>query len=233
MNAQKTISLIGLSAALAMGASAQAGTTAAAHPPASPTTSAAAPATGATRVAIIDIRRVIAATNEGRREYENLVKRFEPKQKEVQGLQAEIDQLQNELKSAQNLSETDRANKVRTLEQKGKNLQRIQEDAQKDFQDQQQEIIGKVGNKLMEVLDKYAKDNGYSVVLDANAENPGPVLWAAEQTRISQEVLDAYNRQSGVTAPAANAPAARPSAPTSKAPATPPKKPATTGTSPK
>jgi len=222
MNTQKMLSLIGLSAALAVGASAQAAATPARTP--ASTTAAAAPTT--TKVAIIDIRRVIAATNEGRREYEALVKKFEPKQKEVQGLQAEIDQLQNELKTAQNLSDTDRANKVRTLDQKNTNLRRVQEDAQKDFQDQQQEIIGKVGNKLMEVLDKYAKDHGYTVVLDASAENPGPVLWAAESTNISQDVLDAYNAQSGVAAPA-NAPAARPSAPTSKAPATPAKKPTT------
>ena len=222
MNTQKMLSLIGLSTALAVGASAQAAST-----PARPATSnPTATAPTSAKVAIIDIRRVIAATNEGRRDYETLVKKFEPKQKEVQSLQAEIEQLQNELKSAQNLSEADRANKVRTLEQKGKNLQRVQEDAQKDFQDQQQEIIGKVGNKLMEVLDKYAKDNGYTVVLDASAENPGPVLWAAESTNISQEVLDAYNSQSGVAAPA-NAPAARPSAPTSKAPVTPAKKPTT------
>jgi outer membrane protein len=185
------------------------------------------------KVGIIDIRRVIAATNEGRRDYETLVKKFEPKQKEIDGLRTEIEQLRKQLNDAKDLTEADRSNRVRTIEQKDKNLQRVAEDAQKDFQDEQQQIIGRIGNKLMEVVDKYARQNGYSVIVDANADNPGPVLWASEQANISQAILDAYNSQSGVAAPAANAPSvgrpSAPKAPTSTTPA-PAKKPATTGT---
>jgi len=230
-NIKKTLSLISLSAAMATGVFAQAASGAAA--PATSGATAAAPA-GGIKVGIIDIRRVIAATNEGRRDYETLVKKFEPKQKEIDGLRTELDQLKKQLQDAQNLTDADRATRVRTIEQKDKALQRVAEDAQNDFQAQQQEIIGRIGNKLMEVVDKYARQNGYSVIVDANADNPGPVLWASEQANISQAILEAYNAQSGVAAPAANAPSAtRPGATGTKAPATTPvapKKPATTGT---
>ena len=227
-NITKTLSLISLTAAMTTGVFAQASNTA--NTPATATTTsttaAAAPA-GGVKVGIIDIRRVIAATNEGRRDYETLVKKFEPKQKEIEGLRTELEQLKKQLQEGQNLTEADRASRVRTIEQKDKNLQRVAEDAQKDFQDEQQQIIGRIGNKLMEVLDKYARQHGYSVIVDANAENPGPVLWASEQANISQEILEAYNAQSGVAAPTANAPSA--TRPAAKAPA-PAKKPATTGT---
>lgn len=220
-NIKKTLSLITLAAGLTTGVLAQAATN-----------SAAAPATGAVpaKVGVIDIRRVIAATNEGRRDYETLIKRFEPKQKEVDGLKAELDQLKNQLQSAQNLTDADRAARVRTIEQKDKNLQRVAEDAQKDFNDEQQQIIGRIGNKLMDVVDKYARSNGFSMVIDANAEQPGPVLWASEQVNISQAILDAYNAQSGVAAPTTNAPSARPGA--AKSPAAPAKTPPKSGTTP-
>lgn len=220
-NMKKTLSLITLAAGMTTGALAQAATN-----------SAAAPATGAapTKVGVIDIRRVIAATNEGRRDYEALIKKFEPKQKEVDGLKTELDQLKQQLQSAQNLNETDRATRVRTIEQKEKNLQRVAEDAQNDFNSEQQQIIGRIGNKLMDVVDKYARANGFSMVIDANAEQPGPVLWASEQVNISQAVLDAYNQQSGIAAPATNAPSANRPAP--KGPATPAKTPPKSGTTP-
>jgi outer membrane protein len=222
-NIKKTLSLMTLAAGMTTGALAQAG-------------AGAAPATSgvnASKVGVIDIRRVIAATNEGRRDYEALIKKFEPKQKEVDSLKTEVDQLKQQLQSAQNLSDTDRATRVRSVEQKEKNLQRVAEDAQKDFQDEQQQIIGRIGNKLMDVVDKYARQNGFAMIVDANADNPGPVLWASEQVNISQAVLEAYNAQSGVTAPATNAPSANrpatnapskaPAKAPAKTPATPPK----------
>jgi outer membrane protein len=210
-NIKKTLSLMTLAAAMTTGAMAQAG-------------AAATPATGAasTKVGVIDIRRVIAATNEGRRDYEALIKKFEPKQKEVDALKTELEQLKQQLQSAKDLTDADRATRVRTIEQKDKNLQRVAEDAQNDFNQEQQQIIGRIGNKLMDVVDKYARQNGFAMIVDANAENPGPVLWASEQVNISQAVLDAYNAQSGVTAPAANAPSAN--RPATKAPATAPAK---------
>ena len=226
-NIKKTLSLMAMTAAFSAAALAQAGTAATA-----PATTAATPGGASpTKIGILDVRRVIAATNEGRRDYEALVKKFEPKQKEIDGLTSELDQLKKQLQDGQTLSDADRATRVRTIEAKDKNLKRVAEDAQNDFQQEQQTIIGRVGNKLMEVVDKYARQNGFGVIVDANPENPGPVLWASEQVNISQAILDAYNAQSGVPAPAANAPSAgRPSAPASKAPAAPApvKKPATT-----
>ena len=218
-NIKKTLSLMTLAAGMATGAMAQAGAGAV------PATSGAA----SSKVGVIDIRRVIAATNEGRRDYEALIKKFEPKQKEVDALKTEVDQLKQQLQSAQNLTDADRATRVRTIEQKDKSLQRVAEDAQNDFNQEQQAIIGRIGNKLMDVVDKYARQNNFAMIVDANADNPGPVLWASEQVNISQAILDAYNAQSGVTAPAANAPSAnRPTTP-AKAPA---KAPAKTGTTP-
>jgi Skp family chaperone for outer membrane proteins len=237
-NMKKVVSLVTVGAAVTAAAFAQSAATGASTAPA--TGAAATPAAGVpatTKVGVIDIRRVIAATNEGRRDYETLIKKFEPKQKEVDGLKAEVQQLQDQLKAAKDLSDGDRAARVRTIEQKQKNLERVAEDAQNDFQAQQQEIIGRIGNKLMDVVDKYARNNGFSMVIDANAENPGPVLWASENVNISQAVLDAYNAQSGVAAPAANARSAnRPAATTPSRPATTTnpaaKKPAPTGTTP-
>ena len=82
------------------------------------------------------------------------------------------------------------------------------------------------------LLVKYAGDNGFGVIMDTSNPWPnGPVLWAGPSVDITKPVVDAYNVQSGVPAPAPEAPkpgakpAARPAAPGTKppAPTTPPK----------
>jgi hypothetical protein len=74
---------------------------------------------------------------------------------------------------------------------------------------------------MMQVIDKYAQSNGYSIVLDVSNPNT-PVLYASNTIDITKEVIDMYDKTIG-TAPAAAAPAkpaplAPPAAPKPAAP---------------
>lgn len=203
-------------ALLTVTALAQTGTAAAANP-AAPSQSAAI-----ARIGIINIQNAILMTNEGRRDFEALQKKFEPTQATLNNLNQEIENLKKQLQTQDKmLNEQSRADMVKNIETKQKTLQRQVEDAQADFQGQQNEIANRIGGKLLDVLDKYAKSNGYSVILDVSSQQ-SPVLWAAQTTDVTQEIVNAYNSQSGVAAPASTAKpaAARPAAPK---PVTPPK----------
>jgi outer membrane protein len=165
----------------------------------------------ATKVGIINIQQAILQTNEGKRELEALQKKFDPTRTELQGLQKEVDDMKKQLDTQGSKMNDDAKNKlVRDIDTKQKTLQRKLEDAQQDFQSQQGEIVNRIGTKLMEVVDKYAKANGYAAIFDVS--NPqSPVLWAAQSTEITKEIADAYNAEP----PAAPAPAGGvPSAPT-------------------
>src|SRR5260221_14029056 len=73
---------------------------------------------------------------------------------------------------------------------------------------------------MLDGLDKYAKSNGYAVVLDVSSPQP-PVLYASTNTNLTKELVDAYNAESGVAPaakPAASIPAPRPSAGTAAPP---------------
>jgi Skp family chaperone for outer membrane proteins len=169
-------------------------------------TGSAAPATAAStptsKVGIINIQQAILLTNEGKRDLDALEKKFTPKQTELQGLQKEINDMQNQLKTqGDKLNDDARAKLVKDIETKQKSFQRNAEDAQQDFQGQQQELVGRIGQKLMEVLDKYAKEHGFSLIVDVSAQTSN-VLWADARTDVTKEIADAYNTSSGVAAPA-------------------------------
>jgi outer membrane protein len=91
---------------------------------------------------------------------------------------------------------------VQSIESKSKTLQRNLEDAQNEYQSQSNEIAQRIGGKLMKVLDSYAKQNGFAMVIDVSSQQ-SPVLWAAQSVDITKPLIDAYNTQSGVAAPAA------------------------------
>ena len=158
-----------------------------------------------TKVGIVSIQDAIANTNDGKKELSALQARFTPKQNELKALNDEVEKLKKDLQAqSDKLSEEEKASRVRTLEAKQKTLQREYDDFQGEAQQAQQEMFNRLGGKMMNVLEAYAKNNGYAVVLDVSNPQTTPVLWASEATNITKPVVDAYNAQS----PAA--PAAKP-----------------------
>jgi outer membrane protein len=190
--------------------------------PAATTQTAAPAANGTEKIGVIDIQTAILATNEGQKEFTALQTKFQPKKTELENKQKEIEGLQKQVDTQGNvLTEEARNNLVRTLESKKKDYQRDYEDASSDFDNQKNDILRTLGNKVYATLDKYAKANNFSVIVDVSSPQ-SPILWASQGTNITKAIVDAYNAASGVPAPAT--PAATPK-PTSGL--KPPAKPAT------
>src|SRR6185312_12482184 len=127
------------------------------------------------------------------------------------------------------LNDEERAKRVRDIETKQKSLQRQLDDAQTDFQQQQSELGNRIANKMIEIIDKYAKANNLAMIIDVSGQQ-SPILWASEQVNITPAIVEAYNTASGIAAPpaAANAPSAVKPSSTTRPATTPAKKPATT-----
>ncbi len=215
-------------AMISLTALAQTGTAATPAAPAAAPASTAAPATASsTKIGIISIEQAIMATNEGQRDLTALQKKFEPKQNELNSLNQEIENLKKQLQAqGDKLNEDARGTLVKNIETKQKGLQRQAEDAQGDWNTQRDEILGRILQKMAPIIDTYAKNNGFALILDASNPWPqGPVVWAAPPVDVTRTIVEAYNAQSGVAAPPAPAanttpkPATRPAATRPAAPA--------------
>jgi len=130
----------------------------------------------------------------------------------LKGLNDEVESLKKQLNTAgDKLSEDARNTLVKQIEQKQKSLERSVQDARDDAQNQQNEIAQRILQKMGPVIVKYAGDKGLGVIVDTTSPWPqGPVLWAAPSVDITRAIVEAYNVQSGVPAPA------RPAAASSK-----------------
>jgi outer membrane protein len=172
------------------------------------------------KVGVINIQAAIASTAEGKQAAAELQSQFTPRMNELQGLQKQIEDLRNRLQNGQStLSDEEKARLTREGDQSTRAYQRKQQELQDDTNDAQQEVVNRIGRKLVDILNKYSKENGYAVVLDDSSQQT-PVIFAANQIDVTQDIIRLYDQ----SYPVKNATGAAPAAPRATprpAPATP------------
>lgn len=169
------------------------------------------------RVGVLNMEVAITSTQEGKQAASELQSKFTPRQTELQNIQKQMQDIQTRLQTTSNtLSDEEKYRLQRELESLNKTAQRKQQEDQQDFQDAQQDLINQLGRKLMTVLDKYAKDNGYSVILDESSQQT-PIIYAANTIDVTQDIIKLYDQNYPVKASATTKPAtpgtARPATP--------------------
>jgi outer membrane protein len=191
---------------------------AAAQTPSAP----AAPA-GPAKVAVIEFQAAVGQTNEFQRNMGDLQKKYEPKRDQLKSMAEEIDGLEKALQvQGDKLSPAEQVSRAKTIDDKKKQAQRFQEDAQNDYQGEMQETYNGIATKVFDVLTAYSQLQGFTLVLDrSQSQQQAPiVLYASDNTDITKAIIDAYNVKSGVPAPPPEAPAAAAPKPAAKPPAT-------------
>lgn len=171
------------------------------------------------KVGVINMQAAITSTAEGKQAAAELQSKFAPRQAELQDMQKKIEDDQNRLRTGQTtLSDEEQARLTREYNVLTRTLQRKSQEAQDDFNDAQQDLINAIGRKMVDVLDKYAKEGSYAVVLDSSSQQT-PIIYEANQIDITQDIIRLYDQAYPVKA-AATAPS-RPAAPRPATPATP------------
>jgi outer membrane protein len=167
-----------------------------------PASASAAPA-GPAKVAVIAFQATVYQTNEGRRNFGDLEKKYAPREAKLKDLSDEIDTLVKQLQAqGDKLNDAERASRSKIIDDKKKQLDRSAEDLKNDGTQEMQEAFQALASKVYDVLASYAQQQGYTLVLDISQSQQAPlVLYASPATDISKAVLEAYNLKSGVPAP--------------------------------
>ncbi len=166
----------------------------------------------ATKVGVIQFQNAIIGSKDGQKAAAELQARFDPKRKELEGKQSKIAGMQDTLNKGRNTMSADQREKlIRDIDDLTKSLNRDTEDANAEVQQAQQKIFQELGQRMMAVIDKYARDKGYTMILDVSSPQT-PVLYVSSGYDVTQEVVSIYDKTSATPAPTA-APAARPASP--------------------
>ncbi len=158
---------------------------------------------GGTRVAFVNSTEVLQGTAEGRQALADLEKLFNQKQAELATRQTELDTLRREYDSKFRLLNPDTlAEMQRAITEKDRQLTRAREDVEAELNQRQNEVLGRMSEKIQAVIAEYAEQNGIGVVF---LEAPS-LPYFAEKLDITAEIIKAYDIKHPVAGTAAAAP---------------------------
>ena len=186
-----------------------------------------------TKIGIIHVQAAILQTKDGQKAAADLKAKFAPKQAELEKKQAAIEGLREQMqKGSATMSDEAKQKIARDIDANTKSLTRDNEDLQADVEQEEGKIFNDLGSKLYAVVEKYAKDNAYSMIIDVSSQQT-PVWWAADSINITAEITSLYDKAHpggaasapvpAAARPAGTAPAGTPApAPRPAAPSAPP-----------
>ena len=160
-----------------------------------------------TKIAVVNMQAAILGTKDGQKASQELMAKVDPKRKEFATRQNEIAQLEQQLAKAETvMSDEKKGDLARSIDEKKRRLQRDTEDAEEELQGEQQKMLQGLAQRMSAIVEKYAKDNGYSLVIETG--NPStPVVYAATAIDITKDMIALYDK---AAAPAGTAPSAAP-----------------------
>ncbi len=171
-------------------------------PPAqAPQTAAAAAAIGPVKIAVVNIQQAVMTCDEGKAEDTKLQQYIASMNDDAQKRQKELETKKSTYEvQGSKLTDEARADMADEIDRLDTQLQRFQQDTQKDIDGKRQRWQAAIAKKMLAVIAKVAKDKGLDMVefYDPNRDgyvNPGMV--------ITDEVIKAYNIANPVTAAAA------------------------------
>ncbi len=175
---------------------------------AKPAASAPAAPSGPSKIGIINIQEAIVTTQEGQKLEAALRTRFAPRQAEISSAQKEIQALQKQLADGGNTMSADAKSQLtQEIATKQRDFQQTAQNAQTDYQSAETDLMNAVGTKMMAVLQTYAKQHGYTAIVDVSLPWPqSPVLYYNPGTVITKDIVRLYDAAHPVTP----APAAKP-----------------------
>ena len=141
------------------------------------------------KVAVLNYSAVIRQSNAGKK----LFAEFEQKTNEISTLQRQL------VDQAASLNPDAQRALTKNIDAKNTQLKRDQEDAQKEFNEMQQQIVRQIAGQLRPVVAKYAQDQKISLIVNFSQE----VFFVNPAIEITQEIIEQFdNSASGSTSAA-------------------------------
>lgn len=143
-----------------------------------------------TKVAIIDFLRALTESEPGKKAQVTFDKDIAPETAKMEKLSKEITDLQTKLQNAK--TDAEKSTFSRELEAKGRDGQRIQEDATRLSDELKDKLLPPIAKMVNTAVDEYAKANCLAVVWDPTTE-PSNIVYANTALDITSEIMRSVN----------------------------------------
>jgi len=141
------------------------------------------------KVGVINVQRAVLETAEIKKAQAELEAKFKPRQDELEAAQKELMDIRRQLEGGQNLTpaqQSDLQGRGQLIERRA---QRLQEDLQEQVGRDRDAVLGRVGQRMQEIVTKLATEKDLDVVVEASN-----ALFFKPALDITTEAIGAYDK---------------------------------------
>ena len=154
-------------------------------------TAVALPAAAQTKVAVIDVQRVVTESDPGKEVMQKLRALSDSKAQQGQTLQQELTALQDQFnKQRFTVSEARQAEMSKQIEDKQIAIKRFQDDAQRELQDAQRRELGNLEERILPLINQIGQEQGLTLIF--NKFQSG-LVYADQTVDITDTVIQRFN----------------------------------------
>lgn len=141
------------------------------------------------RIGVVDVQQVLNQSQKGSAMKQKLDQERAARQRELDARQQEVMKLQAELdKQAPLLSEQAKRERSEGLQRGVRDVRRLAEDANRDFDKRVREAEVEITREIFGVIQEYGKDQGFTLILERST-----LVYTAPAVDITPEVIKRYD----------------------------------------
>ena len=149
------------------------------------------PAAAQSKVAVIDVQRVVAESDPGKEAIQKLKAVSDAKVQEGQTMQQELATLRDQInKQRFTVSEERLAEMTKELEDKNIAIRRFEDDAKRELEEARRRELGGLEEQILPIINQIGQDQGITVIF--NKFQSG-LVYADEAVDITDEVIRQFN----------------------------------------
>lgn len=150
------------------------------------------------RVAVINVQRVLLESNQGKTARTKLEKVALQKQEKAQAMRTEIENLEKEISTKRlSLSQDKLEEMTKQYDEKKIVLQRFAQDADRELKTEEQKTLIDLEKSIRPVIDQIGKEMGFALIF--NKLESG-LVYASDAVEITDMVIKRYNDAAAGTA---------------------------------
>ncbi|MDY0275446.1 MAG: OmpH family outer membrane protein [Desulfomicrobium sp.] len=145
-----------------------------------------------TKIAIVDMKAVIAQSEAGIKAMDQLKTQFKDMKDNLDAQKKSLDTLKDELqKQSMMLSQEAKMDKEDQYKRKIRDFQDMGQNYQRKLQQAEQDLSKPIIDKLVQVVDDYGKKNSYDIIFDAPTSG---VIFAQDHVDVTQAIITELNK---------------------------------------
>jgi outer membrane protein len=173
------------------------------------------------KVVWVDFERAVVQSATGKKSSEKFNGTLQAKQADLEKRQKDLEDQQKKLQNgARTLSDAVKGDLQKDIDRRTRELQRLNEDAQKELQAMRDELLRPIAERATAILNAMAAEQGYTLVIDVSNQESN-VLWANPKNDVTAELIKRIDAAPPADAGKTEAPKPTTPAPSATRPATP------------